>query len=66
MLNGVMHGRPLVVAREAESRIDAAARDSLAIEPDVPELFFCRDLQGYGWCVRSSPARQRLTVTFLG
>jgi geranylgeranyl reductase family protein len=52
MLNGVMHGRPLVVAREAESCIDAADRDSLAIDPDVPELFFCRDLQGYGWCVR--------------
>src|SRR5207247_3257841 len=52
MLNGVRHARPLVVAREAESRIYAADRESLAIEPDVPELFFCRDLQGYGWCVR--------------
>ena len=52
MLTGVMRGRPLVVAREAESRIAAADRESLAIEPDVPELFFCRDLQGYGWCVR--------------
>jgi geranylgeranyl reductase family protein len=52
MLNGVMHARPFVVAREAESRIGAAGLESLAIEPDVPELFFCRDLQGYGWCVR--------------
>ena len=52
MLNGVTHARPLVVAREAESRIDGADAESLAIEPEVPELFFCRDLQGYGWCVR--------------
>ena len=22
------------------------------VEPDTPELFFCRDLEGYGWCVR--------------
>jgi geranylgeranyl reductase family protein len=52
MLNGTMRGRPLVIAREAESRIDAADRASLAIEEEVPELFFCRDLRGYGWCVR--------------
>ncbi len=24
----------------------------VSTEPRVPELFFCRDLQGYGWCVR--------------
>jgi geranylgeranyl reductase family protein len=80
LLNGVMHGRPVVVAREAESRIDAADRDSLAIDADVPELFFCRDLQGYGWCVRkgeylnvglgrldprSLPAATALFVAFL-
>jgi flavin-dependent dehydrogenase len=52
MLNSVMRGRPLVVAREAESPIDPADRESFPIEPDVPELFFCRDLRGYGWCVR--------------
>lgn len=52
MLNGVRPGGPLVVAREAESRIGAADSESLATEHAVPELFFCRDLQGYGWCVR--------------
>ena len=52
MLNGVRSGGPLVVAQEAEPRLDAADRESLAIDDDVPELFFCRDLQGYGWCVR--------------
>ena len=52
MLNGVRPGGPLVVAREAEARIEAAGGDSLGIDRGVPELFFCRDLQGYGWCVR--------------
>ena len=52
MMNGAARDRPLVVAREAESRVGAAELEAIAIEPDVPELFFCRDLQGYGWCVR--------------
>jgi flavin-dependent dehydrogenase len=37
-----------VVAREAEYRLDGAT----AVDPEAPELFFCRDLEGYGWCVR--------------
>jgi geranylgeranyl reductase family protein len=37
-----------VVAREAEFRLT----DPTTTSGDVPELFFCRDLQGYGWCVR--------------
>ncbi|HEX4565772.1 MAG TPA: NAD(P)/FAD-dependent oxidoreductase [Vicinamibacterales bacterium] len=41
--------RGVVVARELEAPIheDACGVDGLA-----PELFFCRDLDGYGWCVR--------------
>jgi geranylgeranyl reductase family protein len=52
MMNGPARDRPLVVAREAEARVGAAELAAIAIEPNVPELFFCRDLQGYGWCVR--------------
>lgn len=39
----------VVVARELEAPIgeEACGVDGLA-----PELFFCRDLDGYGWCVR--------------
>jgi len=51
-INGVMRGAPLVVAQEAEVPIDAAAGASTAIARQVPELYFCRDLKGYGWCVR--------------
>jgi geranylgeranyl reductase family protein len=38
-----------VVAKEAEFPLEAGEATSI---PDAPELFFCRDLEGYGWCVR--------------
>jgi menaquinone-9 beta-reductase len=38
-----------VVAKEAEFRLRRTDTDVIA---DIPELLFCRDLQGYGWCVR--------------
>jgi flavin-dependent dehydrogenase len=38
---------PAIVAKEAEFPVD-----DCAIAFDVPELFFCPDLEGYGWCVR--------------
>jgi len=38
-----------VVAKEAEFRLEDG--DSGA-DGQMPELFFCRDLEGYGWCVR--------------
>lgn len=42
----------VVAAQEIEFK---AAADDLArgsVEPEVPELFFCDDMQGYGWCFR--------------
>jgi flavin-dependent dehydrogenase len=38
-----------VVAKEAEYRLQGRAT---SVSADVPELFFCHDLEGYGWCVR--------------
>ena len=38
-----------VVAKEAEFKIES---DDSNVAAEVPELFFCRDLEGYGWCVR--------------
>jgi flavin-dependent dehydrogenase len=38
-----------VVAKEAEFPLDGRCTN---IAPGVPELFFCRDLEGYAWCVR--------------
>lgn len=40
---------PPIVAKEAEFRLNG---HQTCVRPDVPELFFCRDLEGYGWCVR--------------
>jgi geranylgeranyl reductase family protein len=38
-----------VVAKEAEFLLDG---HETGVSESTPELFFCRDLQGYGWCVR--------------
>ena len=42
--------RMLVVAREAEFRLRSPS--SSPIVPELPQLFFCRDIEGYGWCFR--------------
>ena len=47
-----MHAAPVVVAQEAEFLIDSRDAAALAIEGEAPELYFCRDLKGYGWCFR--------------
>jgi geranylgeranyl reductase family protein len=41
--------RDVVVARELEAPIDD---DRCGVDGLAPELFFCKDLDGYGWCVR--------------
>ncbi len=40
----------LVVAQEAEFRLRDPSTSPTA--PDLPELFFCTDVDGYGWCFR--------------
>lgn len=49
-LGGPADDASVVVAREVEFRLedDAACR----VEEDRPELYFSRDLRGYGWCFR--------------
>jgi flavin-dependent dehydrogenase len=38
-----------VIAREAEFLLHG---EDSSIDQRTPELFFCRDLEGYAWCVR--------------
>lgn len=45
-------GEVAVVAQEAEFEMNAAQQAGCAIQPDQPELYFCADLKGYGWCFR--------------
>jgi len=41
-----------VVAQEIEFPMDPEQSASCRVSADTPELYFCRDLQGYGWCFR--------------
>jgi len=41
-----------VVAQEIEFEMNADQARSCNIQPEIPELYFCRDVQGYGWCFR--------------
>jgi len=51
-LSGPGPKQSLVVAQEVEFRIDDHEGTGCQVRPEVPELYFCQDLQGYGWCVR--------------
>ena len=52
-LNPAVEGPPpLVVAQEAEFRVEPEDAASWPVAAGVPELYFCRDLSGYGWCFR--------------
>jgi flavin-dependent dehydrogenase len=41
-----------VVAQEAEFEMDERQRAGCRIRPEIPELYFCADIKGYGWCFR--------------
>jgi flavin-dependent dehydrogenase len=48
-LRGVHDVVEPVVAKEAEFELEDGESD---VNGETPELFFCRDLEGYAWCVR--------------
>jgi flavin-dependent dehydrogenase len=43
---------PLVVAQEVEFGLEPRWAAAFTTRPDTPELYFCPDLKGYGWCFR--------------
>lgn len=43
---------PAITAKEIEFEMDFMQRFECQVQADTPELYFCRDLKGYGWCVR--------------
>jgi menaquinone-9 beta-reductase len=49
---GCGNGHEPVVAQEAEFQMDEKQAAACAIREELPELYFCNDLQGYGWCFR--------------
>lgn len=42
----------VVAAQEVEFEVPDSELGRVAVEPDCPELYFCDDLKGYGWCFR--------------
>lgn len=45
-------GELAVTAQEIEIRLDERERAACRVAPEVPELYFCADMKGYGWCFR--------------
>lgn len=45
-------GEPVVAAQEAEFPLTDAQARACRVEEDLPEIFFTRDLKGYGWVFR--------------
>ncbi len=43
-----------VVAQEAEFEMDPRQQAACRVRPDMPELYFCADIKGYGWCFRKN------------
>ena len=44
--------RSVVAAQEVEFEVPPEQLDAGTIDAEIPELFFCDDLAGYGWCFR--------------
>jgi len=44
----------LVVAQEIEFVMSSREQAGCRIDPEMPELYFCEDLEGYGWCFRKA------------
>ena len=42
----------VVVAQETEFAMNARQLEECRVEANTPELYFCADLKGYGWCFR--------------
>lgn len=45
-------GEMAVTAKEIEFEMSPRQRADCPVRADTPELYFCRDLNGYGWCLR--------------
>lgn len=52
LLNGANPRAPVVAAQEVEVPLDRAAAAACRVAADTPELYFCDDFGGYGWCFR--------------
>lgn len=51
-LGARFNAEAIVAAQETEFEMTPAEAAACAISADTPELFFCPDMKGYGWCFR--------------
>lgn len=51
-LNGAPDRTGVVAAQEGEFAVTGSQAAAFTVSPERPELYFCRDLRGYGWCFR--------------
>ncbi len=51
-LGAKTNGEAVVAAQEAEFVMDARQLAACMVRGEVPELYFCADMKGYGWCFR--------------
>jgi geranylgeranyl reductase family protein len=51
-LGAVMGSEEIVAAQEAEFEMNSQQQASCTVCPEIPELYFCQDMRGYGWCFR--------------
>ena len=42
----------VVAAQEAEFQMDEGQLSGCSVRGETPELYFCSDMRGYGWCFR--------------
>ncbi|HXN06780.1 MAG TPA: NAD(P)/FAD-dependent oxidoreductase, partial [Nitrospiria bacterium] len=45
-------GEKAVAAKETEFLLDPETASAIHVDPQIPHLYFCHDLKGYGWCFR--------------
>jgi len=46
------HAEIAVIAQETEFEMTPRQANNCSVRPEVPELYFCPDMKGYGWCFR--------------
>lgn len=48
----LVEDEPVVLAQEIEFKLSAEQQAACTVSGEIPELFFCDDLTGYGWVFR--------------
>lgn len=55
LVSGGVRPARVVLAQELEYELTPAAAAACPVQPELPELYFCPDLRGYGWLLRKGP-----------